>query len=84
MADEKAKAVAEAQKASQAETDAFYERTAATQPTPTQEENDRAKLGFDSLKELDKKEPDGSPTEEEARIAAAKADVARAEAAKKG
>jgi hypothetical protein len=30
------------------------------QPTPTQEENDRAKLGFDSLKELDAKEDDGS------------------------
>ena len=35
------------------------------QPTPTQEENDRAKLGVDSLAELDKKEGDGSPNPSE-------------------
>lgn len=80
MADDKSKAVADAQKASQADTDAYYERVAASQPTPTQEENDRAKLGFDSLKELDNKEDDGSGSEEENRIAAAKAEVAKAEA----
>jgi len=34
-----------------------------TQPTPTQEENDRAKLGVSSLEQLDDKEPDGSPEE---------------------
>lgn len=34
-----------------------------TQPTPTQEENDRAKLGIHSLEELDDKEADGSPEE---------------------
>jgi hypothetical protein len=60
MADGKDKAVADAQKESQADTKAYSERVAASQPTPTQEENDRAKLGFDSLKELDAKEDDGS------------------------
>ena len=83
MADDKGKALAEARKASDADTEAFYERTAASQPTPTQEENDRAKLGFDSLKELDAKEADGSPTEAEARLADAEADVAAAKAAAK-
>jgi hypothetical protein len=33
------------------------------QPTPTQAENDRAKLGVESLEELDNKEPDGSEEE---------------------
>jgi hypothetical protein len=80
MADDKAKAVADAQKESQADTKAFYERVAASQPTPTQEENDRAKLGFDSLKELDNKEDDGSGSEAEARAAAARAEAERAEA----
>jgi hypothetical protein len=72
MADGKDKAVADAQKESQADTKAYYERVAASQPTPTQEENDRAKLGFDSLKELDAKEDDGSPEEGEEPKAAAK------------
>jgi hypothetical protein len=80
MADDKAKAVADAQKESQADTKAFYERVAASQPTPTQEETDRAKLGFDSLKELDNKEDDGSGSEEEARAAALRADLDRLEA----
>lgn len=79
MADDKAKAIAEAQKASEADTKAHYERVANSQPTPTQAENDRAKLGFDSLKELDDKEDDGSPSEEESRVAAAKAEIAKAE-----
>lgn len=35
-------------------------RAEGVQPTPTQEENDRAKLGVDSLSELDNKEVDGS------------------------
>lgn len=35
-------------------------RTENVQPTPTQAENDRAKLGVDSLDQLDNKEPDGS------------------------
>lgn len=81
MADDKAKAVADAQKASQADTDAYYERIAASQPTPTQAENDRAKLGYDSVKELDDKEDDGSGSESDARIAAAKAQIAREESA---
>lgn len=33
-------------------------------PTPTQEENDRAKLGVESLDELDNKEGDGAEEEE--------------------
>lgn len=85
MADEKAKAVADAQKESQADTKAYYERVNSSQPTPTQEENDRAKLGFDSLKELDNKEDDGSGSEAEARAKAAEAAAAaaKADAAKK-
>lgn len=46
--------------ASDADTKAQLERASSTQPTPTQEENDRAKLGLHSLEELDDKEPDGS------------------------
>lgn len=83
MADEKAKAVADARKESDADTKAFYDRVKASQPTPTQEENDRAKLGFDSLKDLDDKEDDGAPSESEARIADAEAAVAREKAAAK-
>ena len=60
MADDKAKAIDEARKASNADTKAYYERVSGSQPTPTQAENDRAKLGYDSLKELDNKEDDGS------------------------
>ena len=77
MADDKSKALADARKESDADTKAYYDRVKASQPTPTQEENDRAKLGFDSLKELDSKEDDGSPSEEEARAAAAKAAAAK-------
>lgn len=64
-------------KASEADTKAAEKRQ-SYQPTPTQEENDRAKLGFNSLEELDDKEDSGAPSEEEAR-----ADAARAAAAKK-
>ena len=42
-----------------ADYDAAVERQSG-QPTPTQSENDAAKLGFDSLKELDAKEDDGT------------------------
>jgi hypothetical protein len=38
-------------------------RSENLQPTPTQEENDRAKLGLHSLADLDDKEADGSPEE---------------------
>ena len=38
-------------------------RTENLKPTPTQEENDRAKLGVSDLSELDNKEPDGSKEE---------------------
>jgi hypothetical protein len=68
MADkDPAKAREEALEASRKE---IADRTAAqlaraenTQPTPTQEENDRAKLGLHSLADLDDKEADGSPEE---------------------
>jgi hypothetical protein len=70
----------ESRKAADADTKAFYARVAASQPTPTQAENDRAKLGIDSLEQLDDKEDDGSPSEAEARVAAAEAEIARAKA----
>lgn len=54
-------------KAADEDTKAGQERIAKYRPTPTQEENDRAKLGVSSLDELDNKEPDGSEEEEEAR-----------------
>jgi hypothetical protein len=41
-------------------------RSENLQPTPTQEENDRAKLGLHSLADLDDKEADGSPEEKAA------------------
>jgi hypothetical protein len=47
------------------ENEAQVSRTDGMQPTPTQEENDRAKLGVESLKELDDKESDGSPEEKD-------------------
>lgn len=47
-------------------------RTNSFRPTPTQEENDRAKLGVESLKELDSKEDDGSSEEEEVKAPAKK------------
>ena len=59
-------ALKDGRKDSDADTDAFYERQAASKPTPTQDENDKAKLGHESLEELDNKEPDGSPEEEPA------------------
>jgi hypothetical protein len=43
-----------------AENKAQLERSENVQPTPTQEENDRAALGLRDLKELDDKEADGS------------------------
>lgn len=73
--------LAASRKASEADTKAAEERQ-SYQPTPTQEENDRAKLGLSSLEELDDKEDSGAPTEEEARLAAAEADLAAAKAAK--
>lgn len=49
-------------KASDKETAAQIERVAKLQPTPTQAENDRARLG-QSLEELDDKEDHGAPEE---------------------
>jgi hypothetical protein len=58
--------IADARKQSEADTQAYYDRVNSSQPTPTQEENDRAKLGFKSLEELDNKEDDGSPEQKSA------------------
>lgn len=52
--------------AADAATQEHYDRVNSTQPTPTQEENDRAKLGLHSLEELDDKEADGSPEDRSA------------------
>lgn len=63
MADKKdprAQQLSESRKQADEDTKAHYERVSSSQPTPTQEENDRAKLGFDSVEELDDKEDDGS------------------------
>lgn len=50
-------------------------RTDGFRPTPTQEENDRAKLGVESLKELDNKDSDGSDEQPDAgRVAGRVAD----------
>jgi hypothetical protein len=72
--------LADSRKAADADTKAYYERVAASQPTPTQAENDRAKLGIDSLEQLDNKEDDGSGSEAEVRAAAAKVEAERLEA----
>src|SRR5215207_492852 len=55
--------VAEREAAKQASVDEYYEREANSQPTPTQEENDLAKVG---ALDIDQKEHDGSESEEEA------------------
>jgi len=56
----------EEHKASEDATKEQLDRVANLRPTPTQEENDRAKLGLHSVEELDDKEGDGSPEEREA------------------
>lgn len=61
--DAQADALAASQKQSEEDNKAQLERTSSTQPTPTQAEIDRAKLGVESLSELDNKEADGSPEE---------------------
>lgn len=52
--------LAESRKETEARTKEQLKRSESTQPTPTQEENDRAKLGISSLADLDDKEDDGS------------------------
>jgi hypothetical protein len=64
--DSREQQLADARKASDADTKKQLERINSTQPTPTQEENDRAKLGFHSTSELDDKEDDGSPEQKAA------------------
>lgn len=74
MADKKdprKRQLADARKRADEETEQQLERVASARPTPTQEENDRAKLGVESLSELDDKEPDG--TAEERTLAAGEA-----------
>lgn len=55
------KAVADSRSAIEQRTAEQYERHEASQPTPTQEENDLARLG---ALDHDEKEPDGSEPEE--------------------
>lgn len=63
-ADARAKQLADSRKETEARTKEQLERAESTQPTPTQEENDRAKLGISSLADLDDKEDDGSPVDD--------------------
>lgn len=61
MADnDRAKAFKEDQERIAKENEEQVAKLDGLQPTPTQAENDRAKLGVASLEELDNKEPDGS------------------------
>jgi hypothetical protein len=83
MADKKEDQLAQARKQSEEDTKAHYERVSSSQPTPTQEENDRAKLGFDSVKELDDKEDDGSPEQRDLSAGGAAPYTTRAAAPKK-
>lgn len=50
------------------ETEKASQRQNEVRPTPSQEEIDRARLGTQSLEELDNKEADGSPEEDEQRV----------------
>lgn len=65
--------LAQARKQADEDTKAHYERVSSSQPTPTQEENDRAKLGFRTVEELDDKEDDGSGPDKSAAAGAAPA-----------
>jgi hypothetical protein len=49
-----------------AENEAQLARTEGINPTPTQEENDRAKLGNVSANAIDDKQPDGSEEQTDA------------------
>lgn len=63
MADKKNprdEALADSRKRVEDETKEQRARIDSVQPTPTQEENDRARLGIESAKDLDNKEADGS------------------------
>jgi hypothetical protein len=58
-----AQGVADRRKTMEKQNAEYYERQEAMRPTPTQEENDLAKVG---ALDIDSKEPDGSEPEEEA------------------
>lgn len=81
--DARDKALADARKQSEEDTKAHYERVSSSKPTPTQEENDRAKLGFHSIEELDDKEDDGSPEQRDLSAGGAAPYTTRAAAPKK-
>lgn len=70
--DPREKGVDEREKAKQDSVDEYYAREAEAQPTPTQKENDLAKVGVD----VAKKEDDGSEKEVDAqrRVMEAKLD----------
>jgi hypothetical protein len=66
------------------QTEEKFARTEKARPTPTQEENDKARLGVASLEELDNKEPDGTEEEEPARRGALNYKTRDASAARGG
>lgn len=83
MADNRDKAFKADQERIAKENEAQVAKTDGLQPTPTQEENDRAKLGFDSLEELDDKEDDGSPEQKDVEAGQAGSYVTRDAAPKR-
>jgi len=60
-----AEGVEQRRRAQQEQVADFYARQDGLQPTPTQDENDRAKVGAMSLDDLDNKEDDGSEWQDE-------------------
>lgn len=83
MADNRDKAFKDDQARIAAENEEQVAKSEGLQPTPTQAENDRAKLGVSSLKELDDKEPDGSPEQKDIEAGQAAGYSTRAVAPKK-
>jgi hypothetical protein len=64
VADKKDNRLADSQKRNAEINKDQLARAEGAQPTPTQEENDRAKLGVSDLSELDNKVSDGSDKQE--------------------
>jgi len=75
--------LADSQKRVAAETAEQLARTENARPTPSQEENDRAKLGVDSLSELDNKDDDGGEEEKSSSASGSSSYQTRASTAKK-
>jgi hypothetical protein len=83
MADNRDKAFKADQERIAKENEEQVAKTEGLQPTPTQAENDRAKLGVESLEELDNKEPDGSPEQRDIEAGQASSYTTRNVSAKK-